>query len=135
MQMPSAPACPPQAAGLLLSLEIALPSPRFRQSIEPIPGESHASSSCPRCLLVSFFLVTSIASAPLLRAQLVGGTIEGDVVDPTNAVIEHATVVIRNDETGTERSLVTGADGKFWPRHRFRSESTRSQPRMMDSPR
>jgi len=60
-----------------------------------------------------FFLVTSIASAPLLRAQLVGGTIEGDVVDPTNAVIEHATVVIRNDETGTERSLVTGADGKF----------------------
>ena len=49
----------------------------------------------------------------MLRAQLVGGTIEGDVVDPTNAVLEHATVVIRNDETGTERSLVTGADGKF----------------------
>src|ERR1700759_4688998 len=60
-----------------------------------------------------FFLVTSIASAPLLRAQLVGGTIEGDVVDPTNAVLDHATVLIRNDETGTERSLVTGADGKF----------------------
>ena len=59
------------------------------------------------------FLVTSIASAPLLKAQLVGGTIEGEVVDPTNAVLDHATVLIRNDETGTERSLVTGTDGKF----------------------
>ena len=44
---------------------------------------------------------------------MVGGTIEGDVVDPTNAVLDHATVVIRNEETGTERSLITGTDGKF----------------------
>src|SRR5580704_10587110 len=60
-----------------------------------------------------FFLITPIATAPLLKTQLVGGTIEGEVVDPTNAVLDHATVLIRNDETGTERSLVTGTDGKF----------------------
>jgi hypothetical protein len=50
---------------------------------------------------------------PKLGAQLVGGTIEGDIVDPHNATLDHTNVLIRNTETGTERSLVTGADGRF----------------------
>lgn len=59
------------------------------------------------------FLVTIGASFVPGRAQLVGGTIAGDVVDPSNATLEHATVVIHNEETGTERTLLTGADGTF----------------------
>jgi hypothetical protein len=58
-------------------------------------------------------IIALIAAMPLSRAQLVGGTITGDVVDPTNAALEHATVVIRNEETGTERNLATGPDGSF----------------------
>jgi hypothetical protein len=63
-----------------------------------------------RFLLV---LITLIVTAPASRAQLVGGTIEGDVVDPTNASIDKATVLIHNQETGTERILTTRPDGTF----------------------
>jgi hypothetical protein len=53
------------------------------------------------------------AAAPVLHAQLVGGTIAGEVVDPTNAALDHATVVIHNQETGTERTILTASDGAF----------------------
>jgi hypothetical protein len=53
------------------------------------------------------------ALAPLSHAQLVGGNIAGDVADTSNAEVNHAKVTIRNQETGLERVLVTGADGTF----------------------
>src|SRR5260370_17046537 len=59
------------------------------------------------------FLIALNLSPRPAQAQLVGGTIVGEVVDPTNASLEHATVVIRNEETGTERLLTTGSDGAF----------------------
>ncbi len=61
---------------------------------------------------VLFFVTIAVSLLPS-RAQLVGGTIAGDVVDPSNATLDHATVIIRNEETGTERTLITGADGTF----------------------
>jgi Carboxypeptidase regulatory-like domain len=51
--------------------------------------------------------------APVLRAQIVGGVVSGTVLDPSNATIGQATVVIRNVETGSERRLTTGSDGTF----------------------
>ncbi|MDR3750955.1 MAG: carboxypeptidase-like regulatory domain-containing protein [Terracidiphilus sp.] len=65
-----------------------------------------------RSRLVILF-ITLLATAPWLHAQLVGGTISGDVVDPSNATVGHAHVLIRNEETGTERNLTTSADGTF----------------------
>ena len=59
------------------------------------------------------FLVPLFLNTRFSEAQLVGGTISGEVVDPTNATLDHATVLIRNEETGTERSLTTGSDGTF----------------------
>jgi Carboxypeptidase regulatory-like domain len=59
------------------------------------------------------FLIALILGSRFAQAQLVGGTIAGEVVDPTNASLDHATVIIRNEETGTERSLTTGSDGAF----------------------
>jgi len=50
---------------------------------------------------------------PLVHAQLVGGTIAGDVVDQSNAIVDQATVLIHNEETGGERHLVTASDGTF----------------------
>lgn len=53
-----------------------------------------------------------IALAPA-HAQVVGGTLSGVVTDPTGAALLGAAVLVRNDETGTERQLTTGADGRF----------------------
>ena len=71
----------------------------------------HLKKSPLVCLL--FLLVTIRATAPRARAQQVGGTIAGDVVDPSNATVAQANVLIHNDETGGERHLVTAADGTF----------------------
>ncbi len=60
--------------------------------------------------LTSFALaLAAIAS----HAQMVGGVIAGTVVDPANAAVEQAKVILRNVETGAERSLITSADGAF----------------------
>jgi Carboxypeptidase regulatory-like domain len=62
----------------------------------------------PNCLLSILILI-----APGARAQMVGGTISGDVVDPAGSAVSAAEVVIRNDETGSERKIVTAAGGTF----------------------
>ena len=62
------------------------------------------------------FLILSFAFLPgsvLLHAQLVGGTIAGDIVDPNNAAVVGASVVIRNQETGGVRELITAQGGAF----------------------
>jgi hypothetical protein len=60
-----------------------------------------------------YLLSTLILIAPGARAQMVGGTISGDVVDPAGSAIGRAEVVIRNDETGSERKFVTADGGTF----------------------
>jgi hypothetical protein len=47
------------------------------------------------------------------EAQVVGGTISGTVTDPSSAVIPNAEVLVHNEDTGTERRLLTGPDGRF----------------------
>ena len=48
-----------------------------------------------------------------VRAQMVGGTISGDVVDSAGAAVARAEVLIRNDETGGERKFTTAEGGSF----------------------
>jgi hypothetical protein len=62
----------------------------------------------PICLLSILILI-----APGAGAQMVGGTISGDVVDPAGSAVARAEVVIRNDETGSERKFVTADGGAF----------------------
>ena len=38
-----------------------------------------------------------------LHAQVVGGTITGVITDPSGAIVQHANVLVRNEETGTHR--------------------------------
>ncbi len=60
------------------------------------------------------FLFSSLLFAPvLLQAQVVGGTISGTVLDPAGAVIPGAAVLIHNQETGSERRLLTDASGTY----------------------
>ena len=56
--------------------------------------------------------VLLFAAAPLL-GQVVGSTVSGTVTDPSGAAVAGATVVIRNEETGTERHLLTDNDGHY----------------------
>jgi len=62
-------------------------------------------------LLLAALLAFSIA--PAAHAQVVGGTISGTVTDATGAAIPNAAVVVHNEETGNERRLTTGPDGRY----------------------
>jgi hypothetical protein len=62
-----------------------------------------------RTLLASLL---ALASFPV-AAQVVGGTIFGSVTDASGATIPNAQVRVHNDETGNERRLTTGDDGRY----------------------
>ena len=47
------------------------------------------------------------------QAQVVGGTLSGTITDATGAAVANATVLVHNDETGNERRLQTGPDGRY----------------------
>jgi hypothetical protein len=61
-----------------------------------------------------FFTLLAVVLCPSgAKAQMVGGTISGDVVDPAGAAVARAEVLIRNDETGSERKFTTAESGIF----------------------
>jgi hypothetical protein len=60
---------------------------------------------------LSLFAV--LVTSPAVYAQVVGGSISGTVSDTTGSRIASATVVIHNEETGTERRLVTDSTGRY----------------------
>lgn len=59
--------------------------------------------------LVAFFVLTAVYG----NAQVVGGTLSGLITDPTGAALSNVSVLVHNDETGNERHLTTGPDGRF----------------------
>ncbi|WP_263360160.1 carboxypeptidase-like regulatory domain-containing protein [Acidicapsa ligni] len=68
-----------------------------------------------RVVLLPALFVLSLASVTVSPAfaQLVGGTIAGSIVDSGGASVVGAAVVIRNEETGGVRQLVTSQYGTF----------------------
>src|SRR5208282_5505723 len=62
-----------------------------------------------RHLLVVFVLL----STALLVGQTFRGTILGSVTDPSGAFVAGATVKVRNEATGLERTTVTSGDGSY----------------------
>jgi Carboxypeptidase regulatory-like domain len=63
--------------------------------------------------LVFLYSLSLLALASSARAQMVGGTISGEVVDASGAAVAGAEVHIRNDETGSERKVLTPESGTF----------------------
>src|SRR4030088_1405784 len=57
-------------------------------------------------------LIAAIAMAPPLSAQS-SGAIQGNITDAQGAVVPGATVIVRNQSTGIERSLVSDAAGDY----------------------
>ncbi len=65
-------------------------------------------------VLRSLGLAAFAVAAPLaLHAQVVGGSIGGLITDSSGSAIRGAQVIVHNSETGTERRLVTGSDGRY----------------------
>lgn len=75
------------------------------------------SSTFPRVWL-SAWVVLAIAVAlvlagPTAKAQSSSGTLDGTVVDTANAVIPGATVVLKNEASGDERTVTSNGEGFF----------------------
>src|SRR5688572_25482961 len=64
-----------------------------------------------RHLLVA--LAVCFCAGTIAEAQTVTGTVQGTVVDANGAVVTNAEVVIRNLETGQERTVTTNSDGFY----------------------
>ena len=58
-------------------------------------------------------IVAVLAATPSASAQQQTGEIFGKVTDQQSAMVPGVTVVVRNQATGTERSLVTDASGEY----------------------
>jgi len=69
--------------------------------------------ACPPVVwaMLAFSLV--LIAAGVASAQLTTGTITGTVTDESGAVLPGVTVIIKNTDTGIERSLVTNARGRY----------------------
>jgi hypothetical protein len=64
-------------------------------------------------ILATILLALLVAFPANSTAQVVGGTISGTISDSTGAAIPNAAVLVHNDETGNERHLQTGPDGRY----------------------
>ena len=64
-------------------------------------------------ILANILLALLIAFPANSTAQVVGGTISGTITDSTGTTIPNAAVLVHNDETGNERHLQTGPDGRY----------------------
>jgi hypothetical protein len=63
-------------------------------------------------VLVLWILIVGL-SVIAVSGQTVSGTLRGTVTDANGAVVPDATVVVRNKETGLERTIVTSGDGLY----------------------
>jgi len=64
-------------------------------------------------LVILFAVTLALTSVHPAYSQLVGGTIAGDVVDGGGASVVGAEVLIKNEETGGVRHLVSSNSGSF----------------------
>jgi hypothetical protein len=58
-------------------------------------------------IVVALLLCLSVVA----QSQSTTGLIQGNVVDQNGAVIQGATVVVKNTETGFERTVTSNSDG------------------------
>ncbi|HEY8563825.1 MAG TPA: carboxypeptidase regulatory-like domain-containing protein [Pyrinomonadaceae bacterium] len=79
---------------------------------------------------LSIIYILVVSGAVLAQSQATTGLIQGTVIDPNGAVVNGATVTVRNTETGFERTVSSNSDGFFsaplLPLGRYRVTTTAS---------
>jgi hypothetical protein len=71
------------------------------------------STLSKKMLLMLLTIMISIISVISISAQSATSSVNGSVVDAQNRVVSGATVRLINDETGFNRTIVTGSNGSF----------------------
>jgi Carboxypeptidase regulatory-like domain len=66
-----------------------------------------------RLLLLLSLLAIFVPFGPLLTAQLVSGSITGNVTDPSGAAVAGAAIQVTNTETGVQNAAKSNASGYF----------------------
>ncbi len=63
--------------------------------------------------IIAFSTLLLLTVIGLAQSQATTGTIQGTVSDPNGAVISGASVIVKNTQTGFERTVVSNSDGYF----------------------
>ena len=63
--------------------------------------------------ILLFLTLALVLEGVSARAQLAGATLSGQVTDSSNAIVTSASLVVRNDATGTVRSVRTNGTGVY----------------------
>jgi hypothetical protein len=66
-----------------------------------------------KCSKIFSLLLITLLSVPLLVAYAAGGRIEGKITDPKGAAVPEATVVVTNEATKQDFTVVTDAQGRY----------------------
>ncbi|MDM7924003.1 MAG: carboxypeptidase regulatory-like domain-containing protein [Pyrinomonadaceae bacterium] len=56
---------------------------------------------------------TMLSISAIAQSQATTGTVQGTIVDPNGAVVSGATITVKNNATGFERTVTTNSDGFF----------------------
>lgn len=75
--------------------------------------QAEARGGARRLLVLGIALAALIGAAESSLCQTDDGRIAGLVMDTTGAVVPGATVIVRNERTGDERSVVSSPQGRF----------------------
>jgi Carboxypeptidase regulatory-like domain len=67
-----------------------------------------------RCSVLAIFaFVLMVAISPAVRAQSESGRISGTLTDQNGSIVPGASVVVRNERTGEERTVSSSTDGSY----------------------
>jgi hypothetical protein len=63
--------------------------------------------------VAAIFVMATILFPAVLRGQVAGGTLSGTITDPSGRALPQAQIVIKNVDTGVDRTVTTNSDGFY----------------------
>jgi len=63
--------------------------------------------------IAAIFVMATILFPAVLRGQVAGGTLSGTITDPSGRALPQAQIVIKNVDTGVDRTVTTNTDGFY----------------------
>jgi hypothetical protein len=85
---------------------------RHKLEVSPLSSRKNCLMHCLFCAAIAILIVHILFCDPA-RAQVAGGTLSGNVTDPSGGSIPQAKLIIKNIATGVERTVTTNSDGFY----------------------